>query len=75
MPEGARILMGDARHGKSPTILCGCLKFLISKIVFFTASRHHLPRIPSPITTTMPDVCDVSTSISFLSAPGEKGPF
>jgi hypothetical protein len=25
MPEGARILIGDTRHGKSPTILHGCL--------------------------------------------------
>jgi hypothetical protein len=26
MPEGSHILMGDTRHGKSPTILCGCLR-------------------------------------------------
>jgi hypothetical protein len=26
MPEGARILMGDTRHEKSPTVPHGCLE-------------------------------------------------
>jgi hypothetical protein len=37
MPEGGRILTGDTRHGKSPTIPCGCLR---------RYSGIHKPEVP-----------------------------